>query len=254
MRPESRSGASGRVLGAGLVAAGVVLAGGYAAATWVELRRIRDVFGPDAGSAAFAELRGGLVVFLMVAVALVVAGLLLLRRAGAAGRRRGGVEVREARPDEHEALGALTAQVYAAADPELARIQPAYLDRLRAVADRAAHAVVLVACDGARLLGGVTYVPGPGPYAEFSDPDAAGIRMLAVAPDAQGTGVGEALTRACVQRARHEGRARVVLHTTPRMLTAQRLYERLGFVRTPERDWEPVPGLPLHGYVRELDR
>ena len=62
---------------------------------------------------------------------------------------------------------------------------------------------------GRRVLGGVTYVPGPGsPFAEFTDPDAAGIRMLAVADDAQGRGVGEALGRACIDRARAAGRPR----------------------------------------------
>ncbi|MER6536894.1 hypothetical protein ABT215_24450, partial [Streptomyces sp900105755] len=33
----------------------------------------------------------------------------------------------------------------------------------------------------------------------------------------------------------------VVLSTQPTMHTAHRLYERLGFVRTPDRDWNPLP-------------
>ena len=32
------------------------------------------------------------------------------------------------------------------------------------------------------------------------------------------------------------------------MTVAHRVYERLGFVRAPERDWEPVPGVHLIAY------
>jgi hypothetical protein len=37
------------------------------------------------------------------------------------------------------------------------------------------------------------------------------------------------------------------------MTTAQRIYERLGFVRTPERDWSPVPGIDLLTYALPLE-
>ncbi len=83
--------------------------------------------------------------------------------------------------------------------------------------------------------------------------DAAGIRMLAVAADAQGRGVGEALTRACIDRARAAGRGQIVLHSTDRMTTAHRLYERLGFVRDPSIDWEGEPGLWLRGFRLRFD-
>ena len=36
---------------------------------------------------------------------------------------------------------------------------------------------------------------------------------------------------------------RVVLSSQPTMYSAHRIYGRLGFVRTPERDWNPVPEL-----------
>jgi ribosomal protein S18 acetylase RimI-like enzyme len=71
---------------------------------------------------------------------------------------------------------------------------------------------------------------------EFSDPDAAGIRMLAVDPRCQGAGVGRALTVWCVELARSRGRRRVVLHSTPVMTIAHDIYLSLGFVRSPELD------------------
>jgi hypothetical protein len=36
------------------------------------------------------------------------------------------------------------------------------------------------------------------------------------------------------------------------MKTAQRLYERLGFVRDPLHDWSPAPGIQLCAYVLDL--
>ena len=111
---------------------------------------------------------------------------------------------------------------------------------------------MLVAADGDHIVGTVTYVPARSPYAEFDDDDAVGIRMLAVHPTAQRLGVGRALVEECLRLARAQGRARVVLHTTPWMTTAQRLYERLGFERAPERDWRPRPEVQLIGYVLEL--
>jgi hypothetical protein len=36
------------------------------------------------------------------------------------------------------------------------------------------------------------------------------------------------------------------------MRAAQAIYARLGFVRRPERDWEPVPGVHLLGFALAL--
>ncbi len=79
-------------------------------------------------------------------------------------------------------------------------------------------------------------------------------RMLAVHPDARGTGAGEALVRACVERAIKAGAKRVVLWSQPRMLTAHRLYERLGFVRAPERDEPDDRGFTRLVFVKDLVR
>ena len=76
--------------------------------------------------------------------------------------------------------------------------------------------------------------------------------MLAVAPEAQGRGVGEALVRACIDQARADGRERLLLHTTSWMPAAHRLYARLGFERDPARDWSPIPEVPLIAYKLEL--
>jgi ribosomal protein S18 acetylase RimI-like enzyme len=94
----------------------------------------------------------------------------------------------------------------------------------------------------------VTYAEHGTPYAEVSGPGEAEFRMLAVAGAARQRGVGETLVRACLDRARAAGCACLRLSTQPDMLAARRLYDRLGFRRTPEHDWSPLPGVELLTY------
>ncbi|MBW5421670.1 GNAT family N-acetyltransferase [Streptomyces sp. BG9H] len=162
------------------------------------------------------------------------------------------ITIREARPEEYEALSALTAQAYLAdGHLDFGEDDP-YLAVLRDVPGRAAHAEILVAEDAGKVLGGVTYVPSGGPMADIAGVNDAEIRMLATSPEARGRGVGEALVRECVRRAKEAGRASLVLSTQTSMHAAHRLYERLGFVRTPERDWRPIETVPLLTYALKL--
>src|SRR5919204_4434661 len=142
----------------------------------------------------------------------------------------GDVVVRPVRPEEYGAVGDVTVAAYGT----IAGYAPGegYEAELRDVAGRAESAEVLVAVDeSGRVLGGVTFVGGFGPLAEFETADESGMRMLAVAPAAQGRGVGRLLAEACVERARAAGRTRLVLHTTRAMTAAHRLYQGLGFAR-----------------------
>jgi ribosomal protein S18 acetylase RimI-like enzyme len=156
-------------------------------------------------------------------------------------------EVREARPEEYDALGELAGAAYAALDGET---DDGYLPEVRDVRGRAPHAPVLAAVDvHGTLVGTVTYVPGPeNRYAEIARDGEAEFRMLAVAPAAQGRGIGRVLAEAVLARARAEGRAGVAIYTRPSMLAAHRLYASLGFERDAERDWEFEPGQWLWAY------
>lgn len=162
------------------------------------------------------------------------------------------VLVREVLPEEHAALGQLIAEAYLALGDGGA--PHGYDAELRDVAGRAALCPVLVAVDAdGTVLGGATYVPDrTNPMCEHEVEDAASIRMMAVRPDARGRGVATALTRACLDRARADGRRWLVLHSSAPMVEAQRLYERLGFVRDPATDWRPAPDVELLAYRYDL--
>ncbi|WP_165987487.1 GNAT family N-acetyltransferase [Streptomyces sp. YIM 98790] len=160
------------------------------------------------------------------------------------------VTIREALPEELLPVADLLGSAYLSDGLLSLGTEDPYLATLRDTARRAAEATLLVAVDPAdgALLGTVTFTPD-GPYAEISRPDEAEFRMLAVSPGARGRGVGEALVRACIGRARRLGMRGMALSTSPRMHSAHRLYRRLGFVRSPERDWSPSPDFTLHVYT-----
>ena len=162
-----------------------------------------------------------------------------------------GFVVRPADVGEYGRIGRLTVAAYAD-DGQLGGGH-GYDRTLADVAGRAADGEVLVAVDDAgEVLGSVTFVLPGSRLAELSRPGEAEFRMLAVDPAAQGRGVGEALARACVDRAVAHGCAALVLSARDFSGRARRLYERLGFVRTPELDWTPVPGVDLLAMRLEL--
>ncbi len=157
--------------------------------------------------------------------------------------------IRRAVPDDYAAVGALTEDAYEEFidDPE-----DYYRAALRDAARRDREAELWVAEDGADLVGTVTYCPIGSPWRELGSDDEAEFRMLAVAPKARGHGVGEALVRHCEARATGDGATRMVLSTLDEMTSAHRIYERLGYRRSPERDWFPQPDIPLWCFVKDL--
>lgn len=125
----------------------------------------------------------------------------------------------------------------------------AYEDEIRDVRRRLPAATLIVAEDGGRIVGAVTYyrdatketnAPWPASWAVF--------RLLAVHPDARGRGIGRLLTEECIRRARAAGCVALGLHTTHLMDVARAMYERIGFVRVPELDFFPVPQFRVMAY------
>ncbi len=87
----------------------------------------------------------------------------------------------------------------------------------------------------------------------------AGIRGLAVAPDARGQGVGAALLEECMARAKDLGANAIGVHVADFMTAAIGFYERFGFQRAPGFDYDAFKSyahadlrLPLRAYVARL--
>ena len=156
------------------------------------------------------------------------------------------MRIRLARPEDLSAVGEVTVAAYA--DFTLGPADP-YVARLRDAASRAQQAELWLAEDDAALLGTVTVCPPGSVWREISRPGEGEFRMLAVAPQARGRGVGEALARFAIDRLAAQGAHAVVLSSLSTMHAAHRLYERLGFRRDAERDWSPTPGVELLAYV-----
>ncbi|MGH6653702.1 MAG: GNAT family N-acetyltransferase [Actinocrinis sp.] len=161
------------------------------------------------------------------------------------------VVVREARESELDEVGAVTVEVYGDG-----LVHPDYLEVLRDTRSRfeSPATTTLVALDDGTdgLLGAVLHAAPGSPWRNLGVDEEHEIRILAVLESARGRGVGENLVRACIARAKAAGGPRLVLCTQSDMAAAQRLYARMGFQRTPERDWAPRPGLSLLSYAMEL--
>lgn len=158
--------------------------------------------------------------------------------------------LRRARPDELDAVGRLTVEAYV--EGGVIAADAPYLAFLGDAHHRDAEGEVWVAVDDRGVVGTVTFVEHGSTLSEVSRKGEAEIRSLAVAPTAAGAGLGEALTRLMVARARERGCAALVLSSLTTMHAAHRIYERLGFVRLPERDWSPVEGVSLVAYTLTL--
>jgi ribosomal protein S18 acetylase RimI-like enzyme len=115
----------------------------------------------------------------------------------------------------------------------------------------AMEAELLVGEADGRVAAAVAYCrPFSEPRASFFEPNWPLIRMLVVAPEARGRGLGRSLTEACIERARRDGASSIALHTSPAMEVALSLYLRMGFRlerRVPDRF-----GVPYAVYLLDL--
>ena len=159
------------------------------------------------------------------------------------------MEIRRAAAHEHAAIGELTVTAYAGFTTGA---EDFYVEHLRDAAARDREAELWVAEVDGEVVGTVTIAPEGSPWRELGKPGEGEFRMLAVAPAAQGRGVGEALVRHTLDRFRAAGHSRVVLCSLGEMAAAHRIYRRLGFEREPELDWSPEAGVHLIAFSKEL--
>lgn len=168
--------------------------------------------------------------------------------------RRGAVTIRDAGIDELDDVVQLLHLAYQEHIPNpipQAHTQAwhAYWQDIGDVQGRLAYTELIVAELAGKTVGTVTYYPDGGRVRGNGWPLGwAGIRLLGVVPDARGQGIGRALTEECLHRARRGNASVIGLHTNDWMRVARGMYERMGFQRIPEHDFQPVSDLTVLAY------
>ncbi len=160
------------------------------------------------------------------------------------------LEIRPVRPQEYESAGALVEAAYTQGG--LLDNDRGYGVQVRDVAARAPDVPVLVAVRAGRIVGCVTITPHGSGHSELARADEVEFRYLGVAPDAWGSGVATRLVEAVQEYAVDHGLSWLVLCVIADNVAAATAYERIGFTRQPERDWEPAPGIDLRVWHRAV--
>jgi ribosomal protein S18 acetylase RimI-like enzyme len=103
---------------------------------------------------------------------------------------------------------------------------PPSLDLLTALVDSKASTLLVARADDGFILGAATltvYLVPTGTRAIIED--------VIVDGSVRGQGIGEALVRRCLEIAREKGASAVTLTSNPKREAANRLYQRMGFLR-----------------------
>ncbi|GAB4248629.1 MAG: GNAT family N-acetyltransferase [Ekhidna sp.] len=165
------------------------------------------------------------------------------------------ITIRDAYPNEFQSIGDLMVSVYSSLDGfPSPKEQPDYYHFLQHIGDitEKSNTRLLVAVDAVNALAGaVVYIGdmqhyGSGGTATM-EKDAAGFRLLAVSPDFRGRKIGKVLTEKCISLASVSGLKHMIIHTTEAMQTAWGMYERMGFKRALDLDFEQK-GFPVFGF------
>ncbi|HMR34339.1 MAG TPA: GNAT family N-acetyltransferase [Geminicoccus sp.] len=111
-----------------------------------------------------------------------------------------------------------------------------YVENSCNIGERWDEAEVLVAVNGGRIAGTVTFYSDASREQLGLSADWSGFRTLAVHPAMRRRGLGRLLVEECIAKARRLGSPVIGIHTAAFMESACRLYEAMGFVRCPEYD------------------
>lgn len=159
------------------------------------------------------------------------------------------VLVRTAVENDLDIVGRISVEAYRAAGQLDNESEDGYALVLSNARARYSEALLLVAIHEDVVVGTVTICPIGSRFHEIGEVGEVEFRFLAVAPFAWGGGVGTALIDACHHHARDVGATRLVICVRDTNAGAISMYVRYGFTRMPERDWEPVPGVRLLGFM-----
>ncbi|QSE96059.1 bifunctional helix-turn-helix transcriptional regulator/GNAT family N-acetyltransferase [Fulvivirga lutea] len=150
-----------------------------------------------------------------------------------------------AHPKDYKAIGQLMVEVYSQLDgfPKPDEM-PRYYEFLQNVGELTQKPQTELFATYSRdnkVLGAVVFFGDMQYYSSggraMKEKNSAGFRLLAVSPEARGLGLGRELTQKCIDRAKELGVKQVVIHTTKAMETAWSMYEKIGFIRARELDF-----------------
>ena len=164
---------------------------------------------------------------------------------------RAGLNIRNASENELDAVALHLRDAYIEYKDHLP--SDAWEDYLADICDvrsRLGESDLIVAETGGELVGTVTlYMQG-----ELLDWPRGwvGVRLLGVPPRHRGKGISRALMEECLERARQAGKSTVGLHTSELMKAARGLYEKMGFTRVPQFDYNPRPDVVIMAYKLDI--
>lgn len=166
-----------------------------------------------------------------------------------------GIQIREAALAERTQIAAITRESYSefekTADPQFWREYELSTERTLLYDESILRLVAL--CDE-EIAGTVLLCPPyetryGGKVVKNAYPE---MRLLAVPPKHRNYGVAAKLIDECESRTRNSGYDAITLHTTRLMETAKAMYERRGYSRYAEIDFEPVPGFVVWGFIKHF--
>jgi ribosomal protein S18 acetylase RimI-like enzyme len=161
--------------------------------------------------------------------------------------------IRNANSEELEQVALLLKEAYQQYEKFLPReIFQSYPEDIMNVRSRLPESELIVAEQEGRLVGTVTL------YLRQSESRVwpqgwASVRLLGVLPAYRNRGIGRELMEECIRRCKKEGIHILGLHTTEAMATAKKMYERMGFIRVPEFDFHPRPGVVVMAYRHDIN-
>jgi len=162
--------------------------------------------------------------------------------------------IRNAHPDELDEVSLLLKDAYQQYENSIPPERwKSYLEDIVDVRSRLDKSDLIVAELDHKLIGTVTlYLDGSKSFPEAWPEGWAVIRLLAVHPEYRSQGIGRALMEECIRHCRQAKVTAIGLHTAEIMAVAQKMYEKMGFVRFPESDFHPTPGVTVMAYRLRL--
>ena len=159
------------------------------------------------------------------------------------------MEIRDYKSDDAAAINDLAVKAFSEYSDQYDSWQD-FSDRLRNFSFNASHGELMVATINEEIVGAVGYIPAQVKKPDHFPKNTPSIKMLVVAPEHRGLGLGKKLTQECIDRAVRDNCSSISLHTSPIMKIALPMYERMGFKRV--SDAPDISGVKYDVYIKEL--